>query len=252
MELIFAGAELARYLEDADAGNARASAGEYLDIGGGVAAFAGPTSPLTHAIGLGMRGPVPESDLDKVEEFYRMRHSPCELDLCPLADPSLFDMLGRRSYRISEFNNVLVRRLQAVPETQPGRVEIVTDADLWARTLTAGFLEKEEVESHELAPGLHLAAMPGTVLFLAAIEGAAAAGGAARIQGTLATLFADSTLARYRNRGLQKELIAARLQWAASQGTQWATASTLPGSVSQWNYVRAGFQIAYTKASFRR
>jgi len=42
-------------------------------------------------------------------------------------------------------------------------------------------------------------------------------------------------------------LIAARLNEAIAQGCDLATASTLPGGVSQRNYERAGFEVVYTK-----
>ena len=251
MELVFPGLELARRLEASDAENARAAATEVLEIGGGFAAFAGPESPLTHAIGVGMHGPVTESDIDRIEDFYRFRGAACNIDLCPLADPTLFDRLGRRAYRVTEFNNVLVMRVAALEVATP-RVRIVDDVELWARTLTSGFLEKDELEEHEIDAGRSLMAMPETGAFLAEVDGVAAAGAAARVQGPLATLFADSTRVAYRNRGLQKELIAARLAWAEQRGCTLATASTLPGTPSQWNYMRAGFQVAYTKLNMCR
>jgi hypothetical protein len=68
----------------------------------------------------------------------------------------------------------------------------------------------------------------------------------------LATLFADSTIAEFRRAGLHRELIAARLNDAAAQGCDLATSSTLPGSGSQRNYERLGFQVAYTKLTMVR
>ena len=65
----------------------------------------------------------------------------------------------------------------------------------------------------------------------------------------LATLFADSTIARHRRSGLHRELIAARLNEALVQGCDLATASTLPGSGSQRNYERMGFEVVYTRVT---
>ena len=85
---------------------------------------------------------------------------------------------------------------------------------------------------------------------LAATEAGEPAGGAAlAIHGGLATLFADSTVARFRRHGIHRELIAARLNEALAQGCDTATASTLPGSASQRNYERAGFEVVYTKVT---
>ncbi len=67
-----------------------------------------------------------------------------------------------------------------------------------------------------------------------------------------ALLFADSTLEKYRGRGLHLALIRARLQHAAELGCDLATASTAPGSTSQRNYERAGFRVIYTKLNMQR
>ena len=65
----------------------------------------------------------------------------------------------------------------------------------------------------------------------------------------LAVLFADGVVPRFRPQGLHGELIAARLNRAVAQGCDLATATTLPGSQSQRNYTRTGFQVAYTKVT---
>ena len=88
---------------------------------------------------------------------------------------------------------------------------------------------------------------PGVICYLASVEGEIAGGAALAIREGLATLCADGIIPAFRRRGLQSELIAARLNEAAAQGCDLATASTLPGSQSQRNYERLGFQVAYTK-----
>jgi hypothetical protein len=53
----------------------------------------------------------------------------------------------------------------------------------------------------------------------------------------------------YRRRGAHSAVIRARLVEAAARGCDLITAGTLPGSVSQRDYERQGFQVAYTKAT---
>ena len=65
-------------------------------------------------------------------------------------------------------------------------------------------------------------------------------------------LFADSTLLGFRGAGLQDALIRERLRAAVGEGWDLATAATLAGSVSQRNYERHGFRVAYTKATLVR
>lgn len=256
MPPIFADHALARRIERAEALNARSCAPPHpgsatLEAGGGVAVFVGAESPLTHAIGIGLDGPVREAELNGIEAFFRSRGAPVTFDLSPLADPGLFQALGDRGYRITEFNNVLVRRLAGVEIVFTPRVRraVAGEDDVWAHVLGEGFFEKTELTDEEMDVGRDLFGMPGAMCYLASVDGQAAAGAALTVRDGLATLCADGSIARFRQLGLQRELIAARLNEAVAQGCDLATASTLPGSRSQRNYERMGFAVAYTKVT---
>jgi GNAT superfamily N-acetyltransferase len=265
VELIVGSLALARRLEASDARNAMLSAEAHgrirpaagalsIDVAGGAVAFAGVGSPLTHAIGVGMNGPVTAADLDRIEAFYNERGSQVNIDLCPLADPTLAELLGLRGYRCVEFGSVMVRQIALPMEFSDPRIERANEesAPLWSRTLAEGFFEHEPVQE-ELEIGLYLFYMAGSQAFLAREGDAAAAGGALSIHPDgLATLFADATLKQYRWHGLQSALIQIRLAEAASRGADMATATTLPGSVSHRNYERCGFHVAYTKMNMQR
>jgi GNAT superfamily N-acetyltransferase len=251
----FADLSLARRLESAEAANARAftrTATPFLEVAGGCAVFAGIGSPLSHAVGLGLDGPVREADLDTLEKFFRSRGAAVSLDLCPLADPELFLALGRRGYRITEFNNVMVKRLAGMEIVLTPRVRRATaeDGDLWSHTLGQGFFEQPSLTDEEMDVGRAIFASPNSLCYLAAAEtGEPAGGAAAAFHNGLVTLFADATVARFRRGGFHRELIAARLNEAAARGCEMATATTLPGSASQRNYERCGFEVVYTKVT---
>jgi GNAT superfamily N-acetyltransferase len=254
--LIFADCALARRIEWSEARNARdcaarRSGSAMLEAGGGIAVFLGAESPLTHAVGVGLNGPVREAELAGIEAFFRSRGAPVTLELSPLADVSIFQALNERGYRIAEFNNVMVRRLAGYEIALTPRVSraLAGESDLWAHTLGHGFFEKPELTEPEMDIGRDLFAMPGAICYLACVDGETTAGAALVIRDGLATLCADGTIAAFRRRGLQSELILARLNEAAAQGCDLATASTLPGSQSQRNYERVGFQVAYTKVT---
>ncbi|HWC95881.1 MAG TPA: hypothetical protein VG456_04010 [Candidatus Sulfopaludibacter sp.] len=259
--MVHADALLASRLEAAEAANARgcSSAPEgvvaaALEVAGGCAIFVGADSPLTHAVGIGLNGAVSAAELDAMEEFFRSRGSKVSIDLCPLADAGLLPALTDRGYRPTEFNNVLVKRLARTEMAFTPRVRraIPGEGDLWAYTVGHGFFEQPELTTEEMEVGRAIFAMPGAMCYLAATEsGEAAGGGASAVRGGLATLFADSTLTRFRRHGFHAELIAARLNEALAQGCDLATASTLPGSISQRNYERAGFEVVYTKVTMR-
>lgn len=257
--MLFADALLARRLEAAEAANARGcsscengGAPTVLEVAGGCAIFAGAGSPLTQAVGMGLNGPVRDEELTEVEDFFRSRRAKVSIDLCPLADPSFAAALALRGYRVSEFNNVLVKRLANSEIVLTPRVRRATagECDLWSHTVGHGFFEQGELTTGELDVGRAIFHMPGALCYLAAAEnGEPAAGAAAAIRDGLVTLFADSSVARFRRLGLHRELIAARLNEGLAQGCDTATASTLPGSGSQRNYERMGFEVVYTKVT---
>src|SRR5690349_6540933 len=74
----------------------------FLKVAGGVAIFTGLGSPMTHAMGIGMDGPVPDEQLEQLESFYRERGSSCLVDLCPLAHDSVVAFVQNRPYRVIE------------------------------------------------------------------------------------------------------------------------------------------------------
>ncbi|HEV2448116.1 MAG TPA: hypothetical protein VGS58_19430 [Candidatus Sulfopaludibacter sp.] len=257
--MLFADVLLARRIEAAEAANARGCsttgdgrAAAVLEAAGGCAIFAGADSPLTQAVGLGLRGPVSDDELNAVECFFRSRGAKVSIDLCPLADPGFPQALSRRGYRVSEFNNVLVKRLAGTEIVLTPRARRATagEKDLWAYTVGQGFFELAELTTEELNVGRAIFAMPGAICHLAVTGNGELAGGAASaVRQGLATLFADSIVPPFRRAGLHRELIAARLNEALAQDCDMATASTLPGGISQRNYERLGFEVVYTKVT---
>jgi GNAT superfamily N-acetyltransferase len=256
--LTFADLTLARRIEGAQTAQALGCApggAESIQIAGGCAIFAGVDSPLTQAVGLGLNGAVSEAKLDEMENFFRGRGARIAIEVCPLADASLLDMLGARGYRISQFDNVLARSLTGVEIIITPRVRRATPAetDLWAHSVGRGFFEQTDLTTEEMDVGRWVFGMPGAMCYMACAEGGRPAGGAALIvtQG-LATLFADGVARPYRRQGLHQELIAARLNEALAQGCDVAAAATAPAGPSQRNYERLGFQVVYTRVTLTK
>jgi hypothetical protein len=247
---MFSGGALAHRIEGGEALNA-AGSGESIAVCGGYANFAGVGSPVTHAIGLGMNGPVSEAEFDRMEEFYRWRGCAVNLDLCPHADWSLIELLGQRGYRIVECNNVLAGPVAGSPDARV-RIAEPAEEDLWNRTLIKGFFPTSEITATELDIGSRMFHLEGATAWMGMVDGTPAAVGTMNARGKLALLFADSTLQNFRGQGLHLALIRARLHHAAKMGCDLATASTAPGSGSQRNYERAGFRVVYTKLNMQR
>jgi hypothetical protein len=253
--MIHANLELARRIEGAEAAIARGCAGDrpgtaILEVAGGVAVFAGVESPLTQAIGVGLQGPVALAEIERLDAFFRSRGAPLSIDLCPLADIFLRGQLASLGCRPVEFNNMMVRSLPGAEFPLSARARLIApeESELWCRTVGQGFFEQAELTEEEMDVGRAIYSMAGARCYLAWDESCTAcAGGAMTVHQGLALLFSDSTIVPYRRRGFQCELIAARLEAALAQGCDLAAATVAPGSASQRNYERAGFQVAYTK-----
>jgi GNAT superfamily N-acetyltransferase len=265
--MLFATLEVAQRIERADALNAVESAEaqrrlrpeggtDVLPVGTGFAPFAGVGSPISQARGLGMSGQFDIAEIDAVEQFYREHGcASVNFDLCPLAHACLCEGLGRRGYRIVEYNNVLARRISkhdAWPKHGSVRQCGPDDIELWTRTVMGGFFDKTEPSVEEAVLGSMLFGMEGAAAFIAMADGTPMGGAGMSIRSGLAFFFGDATLASFRSRGLQRVLIEARLAHAAASGCDLGVSTTLPATISQRNYERCGFQVLYTKMNMQR
>ena len=223
---------LARRIEAAEAANgfrvARAVAEVSPGLGavaepflGGCALFGGVGSPSTHALGIGMQGPAAREEFDRMEGFFRERGSAVLIDLCPLADASLLEMVFSRGYRVIEFNNVMIRRIatEGPPAVKDGLTVSVAcgrDLDTWNRTVARGFQERDEVDDSfvEMLAG----ASRFGQCYLARRDQEAVAGGGMSVQDGVAYLFGDATVLAGRRRGAHAALIQARMADAAAAG----------------------------------
>ncbi len=118
-----------------------------FDSAGGLGVYVGPGSPLNNAGGLGLSGPVSAAELDELEDFYHARGDRVRLHFCPLADPSLLDLLRSRGYTIDGFFSVLVYRIPSSfsPAPLPPGVSLTRarpeQADEWLQVVAEGFEE---------------------------------------------------------------------------------------------------------------
>lgn len=265
---LFCDSALARRLEQAEATTTQeyvaARAGLRPDagcrsqvIGDGIALFAGARSPINRVVALGMEHPVDQGMIDACASFFAEQGELARIDLCPLAHPSLMLMLQQGGYTVAQFKHVLVRTLADWPD-RPWRGSGVAvapaptaEAELWAQTVTAAFHGgAQNAADLEIAlPNPHKV---DTLCFLARIEGTPTGGGALAMQSGVAICYSTSVRPEVRRMGLQSALLHTRLTYAAEHGCDLAMVQTTPGSASQRNVERFGFQIAYTKATVMR
>ncbi|HEU4412247.1 MAG TPA: GNAT family N-acetyltransferase [Polyangiaceae bacterium] len=247
----------------AEAGAGGGAAGPLVaPIGGGVATFVRPGSPLNKLAGVGFEGPLDGALLEAIEAEFLRRGSALQAEVSALADPAVLQALARRGYALVGFENVLGLRLAAAaPATAPGGAVSVSPAGpgeerAWREALVDGFGQPDgsrperETFSRE-ALGVvfdDVARARGLRRYLARVDGAVAGGASLRVFEGVAQLSGAATLPAFRRRGVQTALLAARLADAARAGCDLAVVTTEPGTKSQENVMRQGFSLLYARA----
>ncbi len=216
--------------------------------------FVARHSPVGRAHGLGFAGKVTPDDIEHVEKFYFERGADAQVDVCPYADPSLFESLNQRGFQVAEFNQTLARWILPGEKfvVQPANgIEVrrvkQEEAPMWSRLCARVFFEDQAPRfSDFFLPW----AAPEHPLALAAFAGkemVAVAGGLVVAEHKIAGFFGAATLPGYRGRGIQTAFMQERLRLAQQAGCSLAVTLTMPGTTSQRNVERAGFRTAYTK-----
>jgi GNAT superfamily N-acetyltransferase len=236
-------------------------AGFVIHVAGGVATFAEAGSPFNKVAGLGFTGVPSAAALDEIEQGFAAYGSAVQVELTHLADPAVGALLTGRGYRLTSFENVLGLALGGEHErvTPPG-VEVRPSGDdefeAWSDVVADGFAhpDAEGVPSHEEFPREVIAnaerdfAATGVRRYIALLDGVVAGGGSLRIAEGVAQLTGAATAPEHRRRGVQTALLSARLAAAAAAGCDVAVVTTQPGSRSQQNVQRQGFDLLYTRA----
>ncbi len=233
-----------------------------LLVAGGAAVSGGTRSPprLSRAQALGLDVPVTREDVQAVRAFYEARHMAAIVSVCPFAHPSLVEQLWAAGFVPYEFDNMLaldLKRTGAPRRELRGTVEVrrVTseaEARSWAVVVSQGFGDTNVDVEEAMAVNAPMRASASASMYLGLCDGEPAGGAALDVQDGLALLFAASTLPAARNRGVHSALMEARLTAAREAGADVAVVLTEPGSDSQRNLERVGFQVAYTSLVLRR
>jgi hypothetical protein len=218
---------------------------EYIEVGGGVAAFTGTDSPLTTVKAAGPR--ISPSDLDDIESFF-CRHKTLNvtIELAPwLSDESERTLLDRGYRAVGEEDVVVVTTAGAPHPTAPWRVEAVP-LDAWPEVMRRCFELADDSPATDLVTAA--ARLPNSRLFGIREDDLWIACAQSISYGDVVIFGNDGTHPDDRNRGAQTALINERLEPIPAGTT--AAAEVAPGSGSERNYLRCGFQIAYTRTQY--
>lgn len=272
MGTLFCDTALARRIERAEirliadtsrAAQARTGTDGFLiPVAGGMASFAEPDSPFNKVVGLGFDGVPSAEELDEVEKAFAAHGAPTQVELAHLAESAIGELLSDRGYRLESFENVLGFALDGDPElvTPPGiEVRRSTDDELeaWIAVVadasvhpdTQGLPWHDEFPRDAIENAERDFAAAGGIRYAAFRDGVLAGGADFRITDGIAQLAGAATAPAHRRHGVQSALVAARLADARAAGCDVAVIVTQPGSKSQQNAQRRGFDLLYTRAT---
>lgn len=226
-------------------------------IAGSFAMFDGIESPLTQVFALGLERETTVDDMKEIEDFFQSRGAPVFIEVCPLADIPLLNLLYERGYKPVELSNVLVKLIDDEMTTQSIRSEVRArlarkdEKDAWIKALAKGWSEGNEEVTKMFEDIAQVSfETEGTYCVAATLEDEIIGGGVLNIREGVAALAGVSTVPEYRRRGAQNALFNFRINLAREHDCDIATVVTLPGSNSQRNAERNGFRVAYTRTKY--
>jgi ribosomal protein S18 acetylase RimI-like enzyme len=235
--------------------------GFVIPIAGGVASFAEQSSPFNKVAGLGFGGVPDAAALGEIERAFAAHGAPVQVELANLADSEIGAFLTGRGYRLVSFENVLGRGLAGeLQRVLPPGIKVRPSGDdeleTWLGVVVDAGLhpDTEGLPSHEEFPREALAraerdlATAGVIRYAALRDGIIVGGASLRLAEGIAQFTGAATSPAHRRRGIQTALLSARLADAAAAGCDIAVVTTQPGSKSQQNVQRRGFDLLYTRA----
>jgi len=263
--------ELSRIEEQRQARGVADMARECEPIAGGMMSYEGPDSWANQACGLGLDGPVSDTDLDRMVDWYARRGTHAEIEVAAHAHETLITGLSARGFVIQHFENIYATDLNpnddlfaklSTQEIEGIAIERLPRDDPrdwreYARVGDSCFTSKREADGspcsmteatysliermirHERTHCLLARDLgSGRIVGVAAME----------IVPRLCCLFAGGVLPAYRNRGIQSRLIVERLALGQAAGCEVGVTHTKPGIPTERNCRRQGMMLAYTKA----
>lgn len=217
---------------------------------------------FNRVIGAGLLGPLDGCGIDAVvRHFVAKKRVPCVEVYPGLTSPDLVAALGRAGFTDSGHGfeshvletdgspgwsvpEIVVRRVPPAEYRHFG--ELVRDGfGVGADPVLGPFFVDLTVAS--------LTALgPNSSGFIASVDGADAGTGQLVLTDRIAGCYSGSVLERFRGRGIQKALIAARVQAGLARGKRIFVSQTDPDSPSGHNLHDVGFRTLYRASWFTR
>ncbi|MGH1344726.1 MAG: GNAT family N-acetyltransferase [Nannocystales bacterium] len=256
---MFCSLELCRRIENAvatDLGQAAESVGGFtLEVGGGVAIFAGAQSPLTKVVGVDLD----VAALAEVEELFAASGASVVVELPSLADPDVALALADRGYRLAGFEVVLGQSLEGessviVREDIEVRQSPPAELESWLDIIVAGFMAPDDEDGNAVEPISRIELRKAVrsmadhaTRHVGLRGGELVAAASMSLEDSIAFLGGAATLRSHRRQGLHTAMLEHRLAVARDHGAELACVTTTPGSKSNQNVQGRGFTPLYTR-----
>lgn len=218
--------------------------------------FAGPEAYSNRITGSGMR---PEH-LDPAIEFFDERNVETKLELSSFAPAELIAAVQARRFELRFFTHVMAMPARNVSRLPPPPGVIIERLD---RTNLDAVREAAEHNDRCFAPDRPLSPAsvalttkhllnPANDTFVARADGQLVGVGCSESSEGVTLVFGGAVRAEFRGRGIQRALMNVRVALANERGSELVFVMTGPGTPSERNACRAGFQIVGTRAYFQR
>lgn len=221
---------------------------EAVPCAGGWAGFTGKKSPLTTVKGAGPE--ISAKDIEAAVKFFAAHGAPAAIfELAPWVSAESVQRLLRDGLVPAGEEVVVYRELRC--DVQDIRLPVVEmPPEEFAPMMCDTFGFSDELAYRILAKAAAL--ISGAVnLGVPGEDGRWIACAQLVPAGDVAILGCDGTLPAARGRGAQTSLILDRVRRATESGFRFAVAEVAPGSGSERNYLRCGFERAYVRTHYK-
>jgi GNAT superfamily N-acetyltransferase len=237
------------------------------ELGSGWMFYGGAGYWWNRAMGMGLDGPVFDTDLDRIVDFYAERGVPAQVLFASYAHESLFQGLNARGFGIRDLRHVFFRRLAPGEDLRAGRphglpeklvIETVDPGDPravhdYAEMASSGFRPAGMAMTPVMLRfNRDLLRHPECTAFLVRDRGQIVASCSMGMDSELATLWGASVSPPYRNRGIQTALMIMRMERARAHGSRIAIVQNMPGIATERNALRLGFSLAYARIGMQK
>ncbi|MBD3165650.1 GNAT family N-acetyltransferase [bacterium] len=227
----------------------------------GIISYHNNSEDYCQAIGVGMEEEISEEMLEDLEQRFIARSLPARTTITPFTDPGFARLLQDRGWRIETWMNVLVCPLDEEEEFEEGEFEAdgveVREIDpeefgLWARTIAEAFTTVETGAASTPEYYAWFEEFDSARMYMGYVNGKVAGAGVLVMLDDVVFLSGAGTLEEFRRKGVQTVLLRRRMEDAIDEGATLALFLSVPGSPSQRNAERLGFEVAYTRVYMKK